>query len=47
MGAEITADGYLGYTVVEKYEPEVCAAKCTEKDGCLAFNIFFEVTSPS
>lgn len=39
------ADGYLGYTVVEEYDTAACAVKCTEKEGCLAFNIFFEVGS--
>lgn len=34
--------GYLGYTVVKTYDVATCAAKCTAKTGCLAFNIYFE-----
>ncbi|KAH7047503.1 hypothetical protein B0J12DRAFT_124638 [Macrophomina phaseolina] len=42
LPAANSAYGYLGYTVVEEYDTAACAVKCTEKEGCLAFNIFFE-----
>ncbi|KXJ89201.1 hypothetical protein Micbo1qcDRAFT_197027 [Microdochium bolleyi] len=38
-----SASAYLGYTLLSTgYDVALCAKKCTEKDGCLAFNIFFE-----
>lgn len=37
-----SAYGYLGYSVVKTYDVATCAAKCTAKSGCLAFNIYFE-----
>ncbi|KAH7018016.1 uncharacterized protein B0I36DRAFT_217611, partial [Microdochium trichocladiopsis] len=38
-----SASAYLGYSVLETgYDVEACAAKCNEKAGCLAFNVFFE-----
>ncbi|KAJ9641082.1 hypothetical protein H2199_005750 [Coniosporium tulheliwenetii] len=40
--ASVHANGYLGYDVVEVYDPSVCAAKCNSKVGCIGFNIFFE-----
>ncbi|KAH7053285.1 hypothetical protein B0J12DRAFT_750760, partial [Macrophomina phaseolina] len=44
------AYAYLGYEVVEKYDPAICAKTCDAKDGCLSFNIYFEldpVSNPS
>jgi hypothetical protein len=41
-----SAMNYLGYSVVNAgktgYDVDWCAAKCSAKSGCLAFNIFFE-----
>lgn len=37
------ASAYLGYSVLKTgYDVAACAAKCTKKAGCVAFNIFFE-----
>ena len=37
-----SAYGYLGYKVVESYDPSHCASECNSKDGCLGFNIYVE-----
>ncbi|KAI4677829.1 hypothetical protein J4E81_010759 [Alternaria sp. BMP 2799] len=37
-----SAYGYLGYKVVETYDPSHCASECNSKDGCLGFNIYVE-----
>jgi hypothetical protein len=37
-----SAYGYLGYKVVESYDPSHCASECDSKSGCLGFNIFVE-----
>ncbi|KAH7057062.1 hypothetical protein B0J12DRAFT_696947 [Macrophomina phaseolina] len=38
-----SAYAYLGYTVVDTgYDVDSCAKACTNKEGCLAFNIYFE-----
>lgn len=38
-----SAMNYLGYTVLTTgYDVDYCASKCTNKPGCLAFNIYFE-----
>ncbi|OJD32501.1 carbohydrate-binding-like protein [Diplodia corticola] len=38
-----SAYAYLGYTVLDTgYDVNSCAETCTSKDGCLAFNIYFE-----
>ena len=45
LKGSISTMNYLGYTVVNTgkgYDVDFCAAKCTAKAGCLAFNIFFE-----
>jgi hypothetical protein len=34
-----SAYGYLGYKVVESYDPSICASECDSKSGCLGFNI--------
>lgn len=40
--ASVHAIGYLGYDVVEVYDPSVCAVKCNSKAGCIGFNLFFQ-----
>ena len=42
LGAANSAMNYLGYTVVNTYDVDYCAAKCDAKAGCLSFNIYFE-----
>ncbi|OMP85174.1 hypothetical protein BK809_0000274 [Diplodia seriata] len=38
-----SAYAYMGYTVLETgYDVNACAKTCSDKDGCLAFNIYFE-----
>ncbi|KXJ86399.1 hypothetical protein Micbo1qcDRAFT_209092 [Microdochium bolleyi] len=38
-----SANAYLGYSVLKTgYDVAACAAKCTAKAGCVAFNVFFE-----
>ncbi|KAF4543528.1 Carbohydrate-binding protein [Lasiodiplodia theobromae] len=38
-----SAYAYLGYTVLDTgYDVAACAKTCTDKDGCLSFNIYFE-----
>ncbi|KAL1620449.1 hypothetical protein SLS56_009680 [Neofusicoccum ribis] len=38
-----SAYAYMGYTVVDSgYDVDFCASQCDNKDGCLAFNIYFE-----
>ena len=39
LGAANSAMNYLGYTVVNTYDVDYCAAKCDAKAGCLSFNI--------
>ncbi|KAF1999922.1 hypothetical protein P154DRAFT_211563 [Amniculicola lignicola CBS 123094] len=42
LHAASTAQGYLGYTTLESYDTNACAAACTNTYGCSSFNIFFE-----
>lgn len=43
LGGANSAMNYLGYTVVKTgYDVDFCAKKCTDKAGCLSFNIYFE-----
>ncbi|KAK0644898.1 hypothetical protein DIS24_g8457 [Lasiodiplodia hormozganensis] len=38
-----SAYAYLGYKVLQTgYDVDNCAQECTDKEGCLAFNIYFE-----
>ncbi|KKY20496.1 putative carbohydrate-bindinglike protein [Diplodia seriata] len=38
-----SAYAYLGYKVLQDgYNVDSCAQECTDKEGCLAFNIYFE-----
>ncbi|KAI4766424.1 hypothetical protein E4T52_00888 [Aureobasidium sp. EXF-3400] len=34
--------GYLGYSNLNSYDTNACAAKCSKTIGCMAFNIYFE-----
>ena len=34
-----SAYGYMGYKVVQSYDPSLCASACDSKTGCLSFNI--------
>ncbi|KAI4940733.1 hypothetical protein J4E86_010705 [Alternaria arbusti] len=36
------AVAYLGYKTLDTYDTQACADSCTEKEGCSAFNIFYE-----
>jgi hypothetical protein len=42
LQAASSAYGYLGYKVVESYDPSLCASECDSKSGCLSFNIYVE-----
>lgn len=43
LGGANSAYAYMGYTVVDTgYDVNYCASQCDKKDGCLAFNIYFE-----
>ncbi|RYN18575.1 hypothetical protein AA0112_g11521 [Alternaria arborescens] len=37
-----SAYGYMGYKVVESYDPSLCASECDSKSGRLSFNIYVE-----
>lgn len=39
LQAENNALGYLGYTLLDTYDTNLCASKCNEIYGCNAFNI--------
>ncbi|GME50821.1 Carbohydrate-binding CenC-like protein [Neofusicoccum parvum] len=34
---------YLGYTLLQEYDPSSCSSICNTKQGCLSFNIYFEM----
>ncbi|KAI0533713.1 hypothetical protein GGR58DRAFT_521176 [Xylaria digitata] len=42
LNASSNAYGYLGFTLLENYDTQSCATKCTDINGCRSFNIFFE-----
>ena len=42
LKASNNAYGYLGFETYKEYDTNACAAKCTAKTGCVAFNIYFE-----
>ncbi|TGJ85297.1 hypothetical protein E0Z10_g3471 [Xylaria hypoxylon] len=42
LNSSSNAYGYMGFTLLESYNTESCAAKCTEINGCHSFNLFFE-----
>jgi hypothetical protein len=44
FNASNNADGYSGYTTLPTYDVASCAARCTAKSNCHAFNIFYERT---
>lgn len=37
-----TRFGYLGFSTMDDYDVNKCAAQCTNKFGCVSFNIYFE-----
>ncbi|KAG9669588.1 hypothetical protein KCU99_g6796, partial [Aureobasidium melanogenum] len=42
LQASSSADGYGGYTTLDSYDVASCAAQCTSRANCRAFNIYFE-----
>ncbi|KAH0334374.1 hypothetical protein KCU81_g9484, partial [Aureobasidium melanogenum] len=42
LNASNNAYGYLGYSLLQQYDVEACAAKCDEISVCQAENIYFE-----
>ncbi|KAH0382018.1 hypothetical protein KCU92_g6649, partial [Aureobasidium melanogenum] len=42
LQASSSADGYGGYTTLDSYDVASCAAQCTSRANCQAFNIYFE-----
>jgi hypothetical protein len=42
LQASNNAFGYMGYTILQSYDTQSCADKCTKIDGCQAFNVYFE-----
>jgi hypothetical protein len=42
LQAASQANGYMGYTLLDTYNTNQCAAKCDNALGCQAFNIYFE-----
>ncbi|KAH0346568.1 hypothetical protein KCU81_g3943, partial [Aureobasidium melanogenum] len=42
LQASSNADGYGGFTVLPSYDVASCAAQCTSRANCQAFNIYFE-----
>ncbi|KAM0143024.1 hypothetical protein ACHAO1_000858 [Botrytis cinerea] len=42
LKASNNAYGYMGFTTLETYDSELCASKCSDINGCMAFNLYFE-----
>jgi hypothetical protein len=42
LQASNNAYGYMGYTLLNEYSTQACAAKCDAISGCASFNIYFE-----
>lgn len=42
LHASSSGDDYLGYTLLDAYDPYKCAEYCDGKDQCQSINIFFE-----
>ncbi|KAI5275087.1 hypothetical protein E4T47_01967 [Aureobasidium subglaciale] len=42
LKGSVSTSAYLGYVSYPSYNPNVCAAECLKRTGCLSFNIFFE-----
>ena len=42
LQASNNAYGYMGFTTLSSYDPELCARKCNAITGCSAINIYFE-----
>jgi hypothetical protein len=36
------AYGYMGFTLLDSYDTETCAAKCNSITGCVGINVYFE-----
>lgn len=34
--------GYMGYDTFNDYDVSTCASRCTDKNGCVSFNVYFE-----
>lgn len=39
LNASNNAFGYMGYTVLDSYDTDLCASKCNAIDGCASFNL--------
>ncbi|KAI5246139.1 hypothetical protein E4T43_02706 [Aureobasidium subglaciale] len=42
LTASNSADGYIGFTLMNSYDVATCGSKCLAIDGCNSFNIYFE-----
>ncbi|KAI0197983.1 hypothetical protein F4808DRAFT_269718 [Astrocystis sublimbata] len=42
LNASSNAYGYMGFTLLDEYNTQTCASKCTKINGCRSFNIYFE-----
>ncbi|CAD0097303.1 unnamed protein product [Aureobasidium mustum] len=42
LTASNNALGYLGYSLMNTYDPSVCASRCDKIDGCQSINVYFE-----
>ncbi|KAG9959038.1 hypothetical protein KCU61_g7845, partial [Aureobasidium melanogenum] len=40
--ASCNAFGYLGYDTFDTYDIATCAGRCTARNGCVSFNMYFE-----
>ncbi|KAH0335609.1 hypothetical protein KCU74_g2422, partial [Aureobasidium melanogenum] len=40
--ASCNAFGYLGYDTFDTYDIATCASRCTARNGCVSFNMYFE-----
>jgi hypothetical protein len=49
LKAENNALGYMGYTLLDSYDVQLCSEKCDAINGCAAFNVgeYEELTSES
>ncbi|KAF3038829.1 hypothetical protein E8E12_006552 [Didymella heteroderae] len=42
LQAENNTLGYMGFTLFDTYDTDLCVSKCNKTYGCIAFNIAFE-----
>ncbi|KEQ74650.1 hypothetical protein M436DRAFT_33222, partial [Aureobasidium namibiae CBS 147.97] len=42
LNASNNAYGYMGYSVLQSYDTNACAAKCNAMNGCISVNVYFE-----